>query len=164
MSLIKFFDAAKSRGWHHEPSGARSETGGWTSNPDALTIGGCTYPTLLRGPVAAAWSNTDLYYHNGRAWRGDPHDQPDDRIVLEGIVVSGESRRHGLATAAVRDLQSIAASLGKAIVLEAISLPAFKAKGHRTVTTRRLIKWYKSLGFVPRWPSEGETILVWRAK
>lgn len=163
MSVLKFIEAGQAAGWHYQPCGTRSPSRAWQANPDALTIGGCTYPTLLRGPVATAWSNTDLYYHNGRVWKGDPHDQPDDRITLEGIVVSGESRRKGLATAAVRDLQSIAASLGKSIVLEATPITAFKAKGKRTIETRRLIKWYKSLGFEPRWPGEGDRILVWRA-
>jgi GNAT superfamily N-acetyltransferase len=164
MSVLKFIAAAESAGWHYQPCGTRSPSGEWQANPDALTIGGCTFPTLLRGPVATAWGNTDLYYHGGRVWKGDPSDQADDRIVLEGIVVSGESRRHGLATAAVRDLQSIAASLGKAIVLEAVSIAAFKVKGQRTISPRRLVQWYKSLGFESRWPREGDRILVWRAE
>jgi hypothetical protein len=98
MSLIRFIEAAQSHGWHHEPSGARSETGGWTPNP-----------------------------------------------------------------AAMKELQSIAASLGMEINLEVAPMGAFKAKGKRTIETRSLIRWYKSLGFRPAWPGEGETILVWRA-
>lgn len=163
MSVLKFIEAGQAAGWHYQPCGQHRPGSGWQANPDALTIGGCTFPTLLRGPVATAWSNFDLYYHNGKVWKGDPSDQPDDRITLEGIVVSGESRRQGLATAAVRDLQSIAASLGKSIVLEALPIAAFKAKGKRTIETRSLIRWYKSLGFEPRWPGEGDRILVWRA-
>ena len=164
MSLIKFIEAAKSHGWHHEPSGARSETGGWTPNPAAITWGRGHYPTLVRGAVRVAIENIDLYYHDGRAWRGDPHVQPDDRVTLAAIIVDGESRRQGLATEAMKDLQAIAASLGMEINLEVAPMGAFKAKGHRTATTGRLIKWYKSLGFQPAWPGEGETILVWRAE
>lgn len=29
---------------------------------------------------------------------------------------------------------------------------------------RRLIRWYKTLGFLPAWPEEGDTILEWRVK
>lgn len=163
MSLIKFIEAAQSHGWHHEPSGARSETGGWTPNPAAITWGRGHYPTLVRGAVRVAIENIDLYYHNGRAWRGDPHVQPDDRVTLAAIIVDGESRRQGLATAAMKDLQAIAASLGMEINLEVAPMGAFKAKGKRTIETRSLIRWYKSLGFQPAWPGEGETILVWRA-
>jgi len=164
MSLLKFIDAAKAGGWHHESSGARSETGGWMPNPNALTFGGGYYPTLVRGAVRVALENIDLYYHDHREWRGDPHVQPDDRVTIAAIVVDGESRRKGLATAAMRDLQSVATSLGMGFNLHACPMPAFKAKGKRTVTTGRLIRWYKSLGFLPAWPGESDTILVWRAK
>lgn len=162
MSLLKFIDAAKSHGWHHEESGAISETGGWEPNPNAITWGCGHYPTLVRGAVRVAIENIDLYYHNGRAWRGDPTVQPDDRVTLAAIIVDGESRRQGLATAAMKDLQSIAASLGMEINLEVAPMGAFKAKGKRTIGMRSLIRWYKSLGFQPAWPGEGETILIWK--
>lgn len=159
MSFINFIDAAKDAGWQYEPCGLHPAEGGWRPNPAALDVGGARYPTLVRGCVRAGFTTTELYYHDGRVWWGDPTVQRDDQVTLAGLVVDEEVRRQGIGTEAVRDLKSIAGGLGISIMLEARPMGDYRAK---RLTSKALVRWYKSLGFVPAYPGEGETILVWR--
>ena len=156
--VLDLIRAAEAAGWTYQaPRGP-----GHDRNPNALTLGCTTYSTLVATGVQVALGNLLLYYHNGRPWRADV--QPEGRVVIEAIVVKPEFRRHGIASKAIKGLQELAAGLDLELWLEATPIEAFKAKGQRTITTRRLVNWYKSLGFVEAYPGEGNTILKWRAE
>lgn len=155
--VLDFIEAAKKAGWLYEPPG------GPRPNPNALSIGGTTYSTLVSDGVRVAVGGLLLYFHDGRVWRGCPAaDFSPTRVVVEALVVDPDRRRQGLATATVRRLQELAGGLGLELMLEATPIGLFKAKGQREVTARRLVRWYKSLGFADAYPGEGDRILVWR--
>lgn len=156
----KIVDAAVAAGWGHEPCGSRPAGGGWAQNPAALSIGGSCYSTLLRHPVRIGLCSTEIYYHDGRVWWGDSTVARDDQVTVAGIVVDKQHRRQGHGKAAVRSLQSIAGLVGVSLLLEATPLGG-EHKAAR-LTQRRLVQWYKSLGFVPAYPGEGDAILIWR--
>lgn len=148
-------------GWAFFPASERLADGFLATPLAALKIGGVPYATLTRGHVSVALSGTGLHYHDGRVWIGDPtFDVRPDRVVISGIVVNGPHRRSGIATQAMRDLCSVADSIGFELMLEATPIDGFKHKGQRSITRRRLVRWYTSLGFEPAYPSEGDTILV----
>lgn len=152
--VLDLINAAKAAGWGYEPP----------RSPAALTLGGTTHSTLSSRGVQVAVGSLLLYYHDGRVWRGCPvADASETRVVIEAIVVSPGHRRLGVATRAIRALQELAAGLGLELWLEATPIEAFKAKGQRTITTKKLVRWYKSLGFVDAYPGEGDRILKWRA-
>ncbi len=151
--VLDLINAAKAAGWKYEPP---------QRNPNALTLGGTTHSTLIAPGVKVAVGSLLLYYHDGRVWRGCPvTDASETRVVIEAIVVGPDFRRHGIATRAIRALQELAAGLGLELWAEATPIEAFKAKGQRTITTRKLVRWYKSLGFVDAYPGEGDRILKW---
>ena len=158
--ILAFVEAAQARGWAYEPCGQRNVY--WEANPKALEVNGSTYPTLQTpcGVVRIGLDSIPLYYHNGRVWRGCTLDVRHDLIVIAAIVVRPEGRRQGLATEAMRQLLAVADEAGFTIELEAAPIPAFRAKGKRTIGARKLIAWYKSLGFSPKYPDEGNSILV----
>lgn len=156
--VLDFIEAAEADGWLYEPPGRAADP-----NPKALTVGGTTYSTLVGDGVRVAVGSLLLYYHGGRVWRGCPvADASKTRVVIEAIVVDPARRRSGVGAETIKRLQGLAASLGLELWIEAVPIPQFKAKGQRTITGRRLVDWYKSLGFEPAYPGEGETILTWK--
>jgi GNAT superfamily N-acetyltransferase len=151
--VLDFVSAAVAAGWRHEPHGRHE------ANPNALPFNGAT---IAADGVKACVGSLSLYYHDGRVWRGCPvADQSDTRIVLEAIVVDPDRRRAGVATRTIRELQDIAKSLGLELWVEATPIGRYKAKGQREISRRRLIKWYKGLGFIEAYPGEGDSILKW---
>ncbi len=159
--ILAFVDAATRVGWVYEPT-YLGEGQSREENPRALSFGGSIYPTIKTpcGVVKIALDSIPYYYHDGRDWRGCFTQIRHDMVVLAAIVVDGSRRRNGIATEAMKQFISVADEAGFDIELEACPMPAFKAKGHRTIGFRKLRDWYKSLGFVAKFPSEGESILV----
>lgn len=164
--ILAFVEAAKSQGWVFAPCGYRNHEGHWEPNTAALTVGGQTYPTLRTpcGAVQVGIDSTPRYYHDGRVWIGCPTDVRHDLIVIAAIVVAPEFRRKRYATETLKSLAAIADAAGFDIELEATPIPSFKAKGQRTISSKKLREWYKSLGFAAKYPGEGESILVRRKK
>lgn len=155
--ILAFVEAATAHGWVFEPS-----TVGDKPNQNALPLGGCVYPTLRThcGAVKVALDSIERYYHDGRVWLGCPTQARHDRIVIAAIVVAPEFRRKRFATETMKSLACIADEAGFDIEVEAAPMPAFKAKGQRTIQPRKLRDWYKSLGFVAKYPGEGDSILI----
>lgn len=153
--VTNFAKLAASRGWLFETA--------WTDhepNPEALEIAGTRYATLVSadGLVKVGLVGTRLYHHDGRVWWGDPcFDVEPDRVTIAGIVVDPAHRRQGLGTAAVRSILAVADQGGFRLLLEAQPI----GKG---ISRRKLVQWYKGLGFEPAYPGEGETILCHRPK
>lgn len=150
--LLVVAEAAVRRGFHFEPPSVVDDDGRRSPNPNSID----GYPTLVRGPVRIALSNIGLYYHNGNVWWSDPCESHPSRVTVWQVVVDPEHRRQGLATEAMRSLQSLCRENGLWLQLEATPF------GKRKITRRRLIAWYNSLGFSPSYPTEGIEILEWK--
>lgn len=131
---------------------------GHDENDSALSIAGTRFATLVSrdGLTRVALRGELIYYHNGRVWIA--MDYQPKRVTVAGVVVDAASRRRGVGTAAVRSLVEIATAGGFTLLLEAepIQDPQHREK---RLTRRRLIDWYKRLGFVAAYPSEGFQIL-----
>jgi GNAT superfamily N-acetyltransferase len=158
--ILAFVEAATAHGWTFEPCGGWDK--GWKPNPQAISVGGTVYPTLRDSSceVQVGLDSIERYYHEGKVWLGCPTDARHDLIVIAAIVVSPGSRRKRFATEAMKSLIYIADEAWFDIELEAAPISAFKAKGQRQISTRKLRDWYKSFGFKPKFPDQGESILV----
>jgi GNAT superfamily N-acetyltransferase len=158
--ILAFAEAATAHGWVFEP--ATSPDDKLQPNPKAFEINGNVYPTLRThcGAVKVGLDSIPKHYHNGRVWRGCFTQIRHDVIVIAAIVVAPQFRRKRFATETMRSLISVADEAGFTVELEAAPMPAFRATGQRTIGFRKLVSWYKSLGFSPKYPSEGESILI----
>ena len=161
MGVLSFINKGQEAGAEYVTCGEWVDGEGWQANPEAVEVGGTHYATLRRGPVRAGFHNFQLYYHNGRPWLAHPMGDDQPWIVVAALVVETDARRKGHATEYVRWLQGVAAAAGKSLVVQASPIDGHKAKGQRTITTPRLIRWYESLGFVTKYPKEGRTIMEW---
>jgi GNAT superfamily N-acetyltransferase len=161
--ILAFVEAATAHGWVFEPSTSpEAHVDNWEPNTNAVDVCGSIYPTLRThcGAVKVGLDSIPKHYHNGRVWRGCFTQIRHDVIVIAAIVVAPEFRRKRFATETMRSLISVADEAGFDVELEAAPMPAFKAKGQRTIGFRKLVSWYKSLGFVAKYPSEGDSILI----
>jgi GNAT superfamily N-acetyltransferase len=159
-SVMTVVEAAQKKGWTFE----RATVGDhFDENPKALSHCGRWYPTLITpdGLVKVALSNIILYYHNGNVWLGDPSENIPNLVVLAIIAVDPSARQKGHATKAMRCLQEIAKELSMELMLESAPMTSFKVKGQRMITYKKLINWYKKLGFVAAYPADGEEILCY---
>ena len=161
MGVLDFINAGQAAGGEYHPCGEWVDGDGWQANPEAIEVGGTHYATLRRGPVRAGFHTFQLYYHNGRPWLAHPCDDDPSWIVVAALVVEPDARRKGHATEFLRWLQGVATATGKTLVVEASPIEGHKAKGQRTITSLRLMRWYASLGFVPKYPREGRSIMEW---
>lgn len=126
------------------------------SNSDALQVGGSRYATLIGhgGAAKIALDATDLYLHNRRIWRACSAERDANRVTLTGIWVDPEHRRRGLGSHAMTLFCKWCDALGITAKLEAARF-APRGEWRNALNDTRLIKWYKSFGFVsdPAYPA-----------
>lgn len=163
--ILAFVEAAKAHGWVYEPT-TTPGVPEWEPNPNAIEISGSVYPTLRThcGAVKIGLDSIPKHYHNGRVWRGCFTQIRHDMVVIAAIVVAPEFRRKRFATESLKSIIAIADEAGFDLELEAAPIPSFKAKGQRTIGLKKLVDWYKSLGFAAKYPGEGESILIRKAQ
>jgi len=157
-ALLTLIESAQEFGFEVERPTAVAADGRRSVNPRSID----GYTTLVRGPVRIAVSNIGLYYHDHRVWWSDPTENHPSRVTVWTVLVEPEARRQGRATEALQALQRLCEARGLWLQLEASPIAGQRAKGQRTISRRRLIGWYESLGFEPSYPGEGREILEWR--
>jgi hypothetical protein len=151
-------ELALKNGWKYESTRLEDKE----LNPQAVKMGGSTYPTLVSpGGIKLALDTTDLFMHGSHVWNADPTEVSPNRITLVAIITPGELRGQGLATKALRDLQKMADQLNMVIVGEPVQIKTFKDK--KSLTSKQLIAWYKRLGWVQR-TKGNDSILEYRPK
>jgi len=120
-------------------------------NPEALSLGGSTYPTLVSkdGKVKIALDATDIYVARYGVSYADRSDVSPNRLTIAGIVTEAGSRGQGLASKAMDALIASADEKGITLKLEPQRMTEFAKKGDKTaLTTKQLAEWYKKKGFV----------------
>ena len=141
--VIKLSLIAGKYGWKYEPPSIEMET-----NPAAFSDGD-VYPTLVSPQgIKIALDASDRYKYNNHVRIGSSWDVKPDRVTVAAVLSPGELRGQGAATAAMKQLQEMAKSLGMRLVGEPVQMKKFKDK--KSLSTKQLVAWYKRLGWVSR--------------
>jgi GNAT superfamily N-acetyltransferase len=157
--ILSFVEVAQNRGWKYVPC-MIVQNGRRVCNPEAIRLNDGIYATIVSpdGVTKVALDHTLIYYHNGNVWRGDPTDVRQNLIIFAALVVEQSHRKSGHATHAMKKLLEIANDLNMVVMLEASPIQKFSSKT-KNITQKKLIRWYKKLGFVAAYPNQGEQIL-----
>lgn len=159
--ILSFVEAAQNRGWKYVPC-MIVQNSRRIHNPEAIRLNDGIYATIVSpdGVVKCALDHTLIYYHNGNVWRGDPTDVRQNLIIFAALVVEQGFRKSGIGTRAMKNLLEIADDLDMVVMLEASPIQKFSSKT-KNITQKKLIRWYKKLGFVTAYPNQGEQILCY---
>lgn len=147
--IARFSKAAVALGWRYVPA---IDPDTFNSNADALDVGGRTFSTIISpdGNVKVGLSSTAIYMHNNNVWYGDPSEWKPDQLTLTGIYVNPNARNQGLASQAMRFVNSLADQLGMTLSLEPMPFKhKGEPKGTKRMTSTQLKKWYSQLGYNP---------------
>jgi len=160
--ILSFVEIAQKQGWKYIPCVVVADDGRRKVNPEAVHLNNGTYATIVSpdGLVQFALDHTIVYYHNGNVWRGDPTDIRNDLIIIAAVVVDKNFRRKGYGTKAIKNFLEIANVLNMKVMLEACPIHQFSLKS-KNITQKKLIQWYKKLGFVSAYPNQGDQILCY---
>jgi len=113
-----------------------------------VSYSGSTYPTLISsdGDVKMGYDINQLFMHKGHVWYGDRLN-PEDTIILAGIITNPEKRGQGLAGKAIKDFVDAAKQAGLKIHLEPTPMEDFIGKKDKSLNEKELTSWYEKLWF-----------------
>ena len=114
-------------------------------HPEAVQVGGSSYPTLKKGPVRIGIDALPIF--PGRHGTLVGMHPMTDGLTVAGIVTDPAYRRKGLATAALQKVKAAADSKKVKLLLEPTPIKSATPKGGKAMNSRQLKKWYGKLGF-----------------
>ncbi len=142
------------KGWYEVPWVIDDAYGNPQTNLiESLQVGNTYWPTMVNRTfqVRIGLSLNQYYIHDGRIFfqHIEYSSYEHNRISLAGIVCHEEFRRRSYATKAMSQVIEAAREANACLRLEPIPLSQYKRPGYKTITTAKLVNWYKSLGFIP---------------